>query len=722
MIARHRYRRTPVVPQMEEQDCGAACLASVLGAFGRPTPLPEASEACGISRDGASLAAVARAGGRYGLVATGRRIRRDDNSRALGLDAAPVPALVQLGAHFVVLEGLRGRWVRVNDPSLGRYAATPEEFWDDFNGVAVGFAPGPEFRRGGERWVFVRSLAARVRPYWPALLVAVGAAVLLAAPGILGALLLQHVYISDVLFGGNWSWAGPLALGTAGAGLVTLLSTWLQYLVTGRVVQAMAARGSGRFLWKLLRLPGEFFHRRALGGLVVRVQLNDALANMVAARGAAALAAITTALVYLGALIWLDPVLSPVPAVIAAGNVLALRTVARRQGARQHALQTAQAQRDAIAFAGVAAIETVKAEGSEDVFFRSWAGWQARTVSLNQSLASATQNLLAVPAVLGLAANGVVIVLAMRQIMAGSVSFWTIAAFLMLMSAFLLPVSSMVGLGADLVSARAQSAVLEDVERAEPDPYLQPVLSPGPDAGPLAGGLELHEVTFGYQRLAPPLLEAVSLRVEPGQWIAIVGHTGSGKSTLARLAAGVLRPWSGEVRLDGRPRDQVDRMTVSTSVGYVEQHLRLFDGTVRDNLTLWGPLPDDQLWAALRDAEAADLVRRRGGLDARIEEDARNLSGGERQRLELARALATDPSILILDEASSALDADTEARIVASLRRRGCSALVLAHRLSTVRGADRILVLDGGRIVEEGRHEDLVTAAGPYHRLVEDLT
>jgi ABC-type bacteriocin/lantibiotic exporter with double-glycine peptidase domain len=721
VTAGRRYRRTPVVPQMEEQDCGAACLASILGAFGRPTPLPELSEACGISRDGASPGAVARAAGRYGLVTTARRLRRDDSSPVLGLDAAPVPALVQLGAHFVVLEGLRGRWVRVNDPLLGRYAATPAEFWEDFNGVAVGFAPGPEFARGGERWVFARSLAARVRPYRPALLVAVGAAVLLAAPGILGALLLQHVYISDVLYGGNWSWAGPLALGTAGAGLVTLLSTWLQYLVTGRVVQAMAARGSGRFLWKLLRLPGAFFHRRALGGLVVRVQLNDALANLVAARGAAALASISTALVYLAALIWLDPVLSPIPAAIAACNVLALRMVARRQGARQHALQTAQARRDAIAFAGVAAIETLKAEGSEDIFFRSWAGWQARAISLNQSLASATQNLLAVPAVLSLAANGVVIVLALHQIIAGSVPFWTVAAFLMLMSAFLLPVSSMVGLGADLVSARAQSAMLEDVERAEPDPYLQPVLAPGPGTGPLTGDLALHEVTFGYQRFGPPLLDAVSLRVEPGQWLAIVGHTGSGKSTLARLAAGVLRPWSGEVRLDGRPRDQVDRMTVSTSVGYVEQHLRLFDGTVRDNLTLWGPVPDDQLWAALRDAEAAGLVRGRGGLDARIEEDARNLSGGERQRLELARALATDATILILDEATSALDADTEARIVANLRRRGCSCLILAHRLSTVRGADRVLVLDGGRIVEEGRHDDLVAAAGQYHRLVEDL-
>jgi ABC-type bacteriocin/lantibiotic exporter with double-glycine peptidase domain len=721
MIARHRYRRTPVVPQMEEQDCGAACLASILGSFGRSAPLSEVSEACGISRDGASPGAVARAGGRYGLVAAARRIRRDDGSRTLGLEAAPVPALVQLGAHFVVLEGLRGSWVRVNDPLLGRYAATPEEFWEDFKGVAVGFTPGPEFRPGGQRWAFARSLSARVGPYLPALLVAAGAAVLLAAPGMLGALLLQHVYISDVLYGGNWSWAWPLALGTAGAGLITLLGTWLQYLITGRVVQAMAARGSGRFLWKLLRLPGAFFHRRALGGLVVRVQLNDALANLIAARGAAALASVATSVVYLAALIWLDPLLSPVPAGIAVCNVLALRMVARRQGARQHALQTAQARRDAIAFAGVAAIETLKAEGSEDVFFRSWAGWQARTISLNQSLASATQNLLAVPAVLSLAANGVVIVLAMHQIIAGTVPFWTVAAFLMLMSAFLLPVSSMVGLGADLVSARAQSALLEDVERAEPDPYLRPVLSPGPDTEPLTGHLALHEITFGYQRFAPPLLDAVSLRVEPGQWLAIVGHTGSGKSTLARLAAGVLRPWSGEVRLDGRPRDEVDRMTVSTSVGYVEQHLRLFDGTVRDNLTLWGPVPDDQLWAALRDAEADDLVRGRGGLDAQIEEDARNLSGGERQRLELARALATDPTILILDEATSALDADTETRIVANLRRRGCSCLLLAHRLSTVRGADRVLVLDGGRIVEEGRHDDLVAAAGRYHRLVEDL-
>ena len=716
-----RRLRTPIVPQMEEQDCGAACLAVVLGAFGRRTTLHEASRACGVSRDGVSAAAVARAAGRYGLTARGRRIVRGTGP-LLGLEAVPVPSMVLLsGPHFAVYEGVRRGRVHVNDPSLGSYSASPETFWESFAGIAVGFAPGPDFERGGVRLPFLRALAARVRPYLPALLLGVLAGVVLTLPGIAASFLLR-AFLTSVTEGGNGSWALPLVLATSGAAAVVLFGTWLQQSVVNRALEAMSTRSSAVFLWRMLRLPGSFFHRRQLGGLVTRVQMNDGLAALLSSRAVGAAAAAAAAAVNLAALVWLSPTLSAIPVTVAVLDVLALRTATQRRGGMLHRLHAEQYKRDGVAFAGVSAIETIKAEGAEDSFFRSWSGWQARAMDTAQTMAAAVLTPLSLPTVLNTAASAAVVVGGTSLLIGGSMPTGTLLAFLLLLNGFLLPVAQLVGTASELTVARAQTALLEDVEHSEPDPYLTPVLAVPEDAAALRGGLELRGVSFGYDPNRPPTLSEVSLTVRPGEWVAVVGGSGSGKSTLARLAAGVLRPWSGEVLLDGRPREQVPRAVVTAQVAYVEQQLRLFEGSFRDNLTLWDPAADESaLLRALDDAEAADLVRRRGGLDGgAVEEGARNLSGGERQRLELARALALDPALLVLDEATSALDARTEALVNAHLRRRGSSCLILAHRLSTVRAADRVVVLDGGRIVQQGSPAELAGTAGPYRALLEE--
>ena len=717
-----RHLRTPVVPQMEEQDCGAACLAVVLGAFGRRVTLQEASRACGVSRDGVSAAAVARAAGRYGLVARGRRVVRSDEGRLLGLDRVPVPSMVLVtGPHFAVFEGVRRGRIHVNDPSLGSYSATPAEFWDSFAGIAVGFEPGPDFEPGGRRFPLLRALGARMRPFAGPLLLAVVLAVVLAVPGVAAAFLLR-AYLTSVTLGGDAAWAVPLTLTAAAVAGLVLLGTWLQQSVVNRILDAMASRASSGFLWRMLRLPGSFFHRRQLGGLVTRVQMNDGLATLLSHRAAGAAASAAGAAVHLSALCWLEPRLAAVPLTVAVLDVLALRTVDRRRGGLVHRLHAEQYKRDGVAFAGISAIETVKAEGAEDSFFRSWAGWQARAMETGQKVASAVVVPMSLPGALNSAGVAAVVVAGTSLLLGGSLSFGTMLAFLLLLNGFLLPVGQLVSTGSEFGIARAQNALLEDVETTEPDPYLRPVLDE--PAGPvrLTGELELRDVAFGYDPNRPAALSGISLRIRPGEWVAVVGASGSGKSTVARIAAGVLRPWSGEVLLDGRPRDDWHRGVVTGQVAYVEQQLRLFEGTVRDNLTLWNPAADeDALHRALDDAEAADLVRRRGGLDTgRIEEDARNLSGGERQRLELARALALDPALLVLDEATSALDAHTEAAVNANLRRRGTTCLVLAHRLSTIQAADRVVVLAGGRVVQQGTPAELAGVPGPYRTLLDD--
>ncbi|MFJ9519554.1 ATP-binding cassette domain-containing protein [Kitasatospora sp. NPDC101801] len=728
-----RHLRTPVVPQMEEQDCGAACLAVVLGAFGRRVTLQEASRACGVSRDGVSAAVVAKAAGRYGVIAKGRRVVRTEQ-KLLGLENLQVPSMVLVtGPHFAIYEGIKRGRVHINDPSLGSYSATPAEFWDTFSGIAVGFEPGPDFEAGGRRFPLLRALTARMRAFAGPLLLGVLLSVTLAVPGVAAAFLLR-AYLRSVVIGGSSSWAVPLALAAGAVAGTVLLGTWLQQTLVNRVLEAMAARASAGFLWRLLRLPGSFFHRRQLGGLVTRVQMNDGLAMLLSHRVAAASASAAAAAVHLAALVWLEPRLAAVPVVVAVLDLLALRVADRRRGGLVHRLHAEQYKRDGVAFAGVSAIETLKAEGAEDSFFRSWAGWQARAMETGQRVTTAVIVPLSLPGALNAAATATVVVAGASMLLGGSLSVGTLLAFLLLLNGFLSPVGQLVGAASEFTIARAQNALLEDVESTEPDPYLTPVLdAPGDDASGadglrtaprLSGELELRDVEFGYDPNRPPTLTGISLHIRPGEWVAVIGGSGSGKSTVARLAAGVLRPWSGQVLLDGRPRDDWHRAVVTGQVAYVEQQLRLFEGSVRENLTLWNPAADeDALRRALDDAEVAELVTRRGGLDAgRIDEDARNLSGGERQRLELARALALDPALLVLDEATSALDAHTEAAVNEHLRRRGTTCLVLAHRLSTIQAADRVVVLAGGRIVQQGAPAELAALPGPYRTLLAEKT
>ena len=718
-----RPLRTPVVPQMEDQDCGPACLTSVLRAFGRHVSLHEVRNTCGVSRDGATAAAVARAAAEYGLEAKARVVRVDRASGA-GCERIPVPALVVMsGAHFCVFEGVRRGRVLLNDPSLGRYRLGGREFAKRFGGIAVGFAPGPDFRRGGPRFEFARSLGRRARPYYGAVGYGIAAAVLVAVPGIAASLLLR-AFLGSVVGAGLHGWAMPICAGLAAAALGVMAGTWLQQWALTRALVAMAVDTSSSFLWRMMRLPGTFFHRRQLGGLVTRVQLNDGLAVLLTSRVASAVAGAVTGALYLAALVWLSPTLSIVAAGAAVLNAVAIRATSRHRTTRQHLLQVDQYRRDGVAFAGIAAIETLKAEGAEGSFFASWAGWQARAFNTAQSLVAGLQHLLLLPAALNTLATGLIVLIGSIEVLHGRIGLPTLLAVQLLLGGFLLPVSSLVGISSDLQVGRAQSTLLDDVLDAPVDDYLAPVLSvPAGSAAKLRGAVELREVSFGYDRNRPPVVAGLSLELEPGQRAAIVGASGSGKSTTARLVAGVLQPWSGQVLFDGLPREATPRAILSSSVAFVEQQVRLFDGTVRDNLTLWDPtLPDDRLWEALEDACLSDLVRQRGGLDARwVRDEARNLSGGERQRMELARALALDPAVLILDEATAALDTETELAVDRNVARRRCTCLVLAHRLSTVRDADVILVLDGGQVADRGTHDELAARPGPYRRLLEDL-
>lgn len=720
--ARSGRRRTPTVIQMEAAECGAASLGMILAYHGRFEPLEKLRLACGVSRDGSNAGNVARAARHFGLEARGFAMGPAE-LRAL---EAPFVVFWEFN-HFLVVEGhgRKGWWV--NDPASGPRLVSDQDFDASYTGVVLTFRPGPDFQPGGTGPSLLRSLARRARGLGGPLAVAAATGFALA---VLGLVLpsLTRVFVDEVLVGGHRSWTTPLLwiMGTAIAMLLAL--TALQQRTLYRLQAKLSLTSSSRFLSHLLRLSMDYFGQRFGGEVGARVAINDRVAQLLSGPLATNVLGALMAVLYLFVLAQLDVVLTAVVAALAAASLLVLAAVSRRRRDLAKRVLQEQGKLLGVTLNGLQIVETLKANGSEPAFFSRWSGQHARASNSGQELAAATQVLNAVPALLTTLNTAVVLGVGGLRVMQQQLTLGELVAFQALVAAFLLPVGTLVALGSQLQQVDGDLTRLDDVLENPVDPQWYgpevPALDAADAADPpkLSGHLELRGVTFGYSPLAEPLIKDLSLTVRPGGRVALVGASGSGKSTVAKLVAGLYRPWSGEILFDGRPRTARPREVLAASVASVDQEIFLFEGTFRENLTLWdGTVPDSDVVDAARDACVHDVVTARaGGYGGAVEEGGRNLSGGQRQRLEIARALHADPGLLVLDEATSALDPLTEKRIDDALRRRGCSCLIIAHRLSTIRDCDEIVVLERGRVVERGTHDELVLSGGAYSRLIQD--
>ena len=714
--ARRRVR-TPSVLQMEAVECGAAALAMVLAHHGRWVSLEELRAACGVSRDGSRAANVLRAARSYGLEAKGLRLDPLD----LGSVTLPAVAFWNFN-HFVVIDGTGPSGVHLEDPASGPRHVTWEEFDAAFTGVVMSFAPGPNFIPGGSRPSAVRGLARRLASGYPALALCVVAGLALLVPGLVVPAAVR-IFVDEYLGLGNSSWLWKLVALVGGAAAVTAALTWLQQVVLLRLSSKLSISMSTRFFEHVLRLPIGFFTQRYAGHVVNRVQYNDQIAMLLSSQLAAAVLAGFTALMYAALMFVYDWQLAALAIVLAGGNVGAIVWGRRAQIDANRRIVQEQGKVLATAVGGVANIEAMKATSEDSSLFDRWAGQQANLVTAQQELAPVNTVLGSVPSFIGSLSTTAVIGFGAWQVLHGQLSLGTLAAFQILVGGFNAPLGQLVGFGQTVQQAAASLIAIDDVLDHPADQELPQngrQRTPARLGPRLAGALELDDVTFGYSPLDPPLIEGLSLRLEPGQRVAVVGPTASGKSTLSRLAAGLERAWSGRILLDGVDRRQLPRPVLAASLALVDQDIHLFSGTVRDNLTLWDHTISEQAMVrAAVDAQIHDdIVKRPGGYDRVILEGGTDWSGGQRQRLEIARALVGDPSILVLDEATSALDPLVELLVDQHLRARGCTCLIVAHRLSTIRDCDEIVVLDGGRVVERGNHDDLVDRGGLYAELV----
>jgi len=711
-----RRVRTPTVVQMEAVECGAAALAIVLAYHGRVVPLEELRVACGVSRDGSNAANIVKAARSYGLLAKGY---------AKPVEALPALQLPLIAFwnfnHFVVVEGFGPGRVFLNDPAGGPRVASAEEFDEAYTGVVLVFEPGPEFVRGGRRPSLAGALLARLAGMWRGVVMAVLATLALAVPGLAVPVLLQ-LFVDEVLVAGGAGLVAPLLIGLALAAALRAGLTWLQQWLLLRLELRLALRDAGAFFRHVLGLPYAFFTQRYAGEVGARVAINDRVAALLSGELATAALNVVLVAAYVLLMLWYDPWLTLVALAAALLNVAALTLIARSRRDASRRLMTDRGKLLGATYGGLEMIETLKAGGAEGDFFARWAGLHAKVINAEQRLAVFTQVLAVAPPLVAALSTAAILTLGGLRVIDGALTIGMLVAFQSLAASMLEPVGRLVSLGGSLQELEAEIARLDDVARYPAEPLPPPSLSGEPPASArLEGRIELRNVTFGFSPAAPPLIEGLSLHVPPGARVALVGSSGSGKSTIARLVAGLYRPWSGEILLGGRPRDSLPRPLLARSVAMVDQEITLISGTVRENLTLWDEtIGDEALDAATHDAAIhAELMARPGGYEAELEEGGRDLSGGQRQRLELARALALEPSILVLDEATSALDPLTEQQIDAALRRRGCTCLIVAHRLSTVRDADEILVLDEGKVVQRGTHDELIRAGGLYAQLIQ---
>ena len=712
---RRRVHTRPIL-QMEAVECGAAALGIVLDYYGRRVPLEELRVACGISRDGSKAGSMVRAARHYGLEAQG--FRRETAE----ILAGPFPSIVFWNHnHFVVLEGVTKDRVYLNDPAVGRRHVSRQEFAAAFSGVILVLRPGASFERGGPPRRLLVPLLQRLRSYEPTLAFVGCTGLMLAVPAILvpGA---TRIFVDDVLIQRFDGWLGPLLIGLVVMFGLNAILTWVQQMTLRLLQRRLAVEQAALFMWQLLSLPMEFFSQRFAGDLANRVNANDRVGTLLTLDLMGAAVSCLTAAIVGVFMVFYSGVLAAIAVTGVAFSVLAVWLVNQPLRDTALRLQADQGKLFAASVSSLQSIETMKATASEDDFFSKWSGYHARAINSEQRLAIYQQIAGLVPSIVSSLTSMSVLGIGALLVVDGSISLGTLIGFQVLLGGFSRPIQGIVEVASKVQQASAELAHIDDVRHYRRDWRFRETPPLPPAANATGGHLVMENVSFGYSPLEAPLIDAFSLDLKPGQWVALVGESGSGKSTIGRLVSGLYETRAGSVRIDGLSLADWGRDRLAHVVASVDQDIHLFQRTLRDNVTMWDTtLPHAKLAAALDDAGLTDAVRRLPrNVDAWIDEGGSNLNSGQRQRIEIARALMQEPAVLVLDEATSALDAVRESEILQALRRRGMTCVVIAHRASTIRDCDEIVVLERGKVVERGSHAALLATEGAYARLLRE--
>ena len=710
--------KVPTVLQMEATECGAASLAMILAYYGRWLPLEFLRQECGVTRDGSNADNLLKAARRQGCVAKAFAGR----SEVLRKKEFPLILFWEFN-HFLVLEGFQGDTVFLNDPAMGRRTVPWDEFITSYTGVYMKITPDENFKPEGEPYSIVKTVAAKLREDKWALIFLMVLGLCMIIPG-LAVPVMSQIFIDDVFSLKHADWIVKLLIAMFGTMVMLGIMTAMRAAVLTYWQKKLTIADSSGFFWHVLRMPVTFFQQRYAADIASRIQFNESTAEVLSNQAATALLDLLVALFYLLLLFQYSVPLTLIGISISVVDIFVFLYMRRRQTDLIMRIQQDASKAYGVLMSGLMMVESIKANGSEGDLFAKWAGYAAKASVATQEMKLWTMKVKLLPLLLGGLNSALIMTVGGFSIMEGIMTAGIYTAFNNLIAKFHEPVQKLLSLGNVLQNTEMQMRRLDDVRRYKTDSLNYPDENQTVSftGNRLSGELTLKDVSFGYSPLDPPLIEHFDLHLEPGRWAAVVGSSGSGKSTLAKLVAGLYEEWSGEILFDGVKRREIPRPVIVNSLATVDQDVFQISGTVRQNISMFDKsVPSTDIVQAAQDACIHDdIIQLQGGYDAEVSEGGLNFSGGQRQRLEIARALAFNPSLLILDEATSAIDPMTEQKCLENIRRRGCTCLIVAHRLSTIREADEIIVLERGKVAERGTHRELMSHDGPYRRLIEE--
>lgn len=708
----------PTILQMEAVECGAASLAMIFAHYGLWLPLEIVRQECGVNRDGSKGICILKAARKRNCEAKGLRW---DAEKLRSKTKEDFPLIIHWEFnHFVVLEGFIDNVAYLNDPAMGRRKVDWEDFQTSYTGVAMRIKPTENFKKEGQPYNIVKAVAEKLLQDKWAMLFVIFIGIGMIFPG-LAAPVFNQIFLDDILSGNHTDWLSKLCIAMALSLILSGVMTFLRSVVLTKWQEKLTIADSSSFFWHLLRLPINFFQQRYAAEIASRIAFNESIAGVLSNQAATAILDFFIALFYLLLLLQYSVILTIIGVGFSLADLAVFLLMRRKLTDMNMKIQQDQGKEYGTAMNGLTMIETIKANGNEADFFSKWAGYKAKVLLSSQEIQMWSLVSSIIPTLAAGLNSAIIMTVGGFSIMEGVMTAGIFMAFQNLMGSFHEPFNKLISLGSTLQTTEMQMQRIEDVKRYKIDalnyPENQEILFQGDR---LSGDITFQDITFGYSPLEPPLIENFNLHVEPGRWVAVVGFSGSGKSTMAKVLSGLYEQWAGEMLFDGVNRKNIPHSVIVNSLSSVDQDIFLISGTIKENISLFDDsIRRSEIIQAAKDACIHDdIMRIPGGYDAQVAEGGVNFSGGQRQRLEIARALATNPSMVILDEATSALDPMTEQIVLENIRRRGCSCFIVAHRLSTIRDADEIIVLDRGKVVERGTHREMMQHDGPYRRLL----
>lgn len=714
-MKRKNALNVPVIMQMEALECGAACLDMILAYYGKWVPLEQIRADCGVSRDGSNAKNIIVAARNYGLDAKGYRYEVDTL-----LEGGSFPCIIHWEFdHFMVLKGAKGGFVYINDPARGSIKMPLKEFDEGFTGIALCFEPTEKFVKSGRRKSTLEFALGRLKGAGALVSFVVLSSIIAYIFNVIDPAF-HRFFMDRLLSGENKELLMPFVFILFALSLLHILISGITEIYSLKIDGKMAVLGSSSYIWKVLHLPMEFFSQRFAGDIIQRKETNATISKTLVEVFAPIALNAFMMFFYMFFMLRYSVGLTVVGLATLLINAVLGRIISQKRVNITRLSLRDQGKLASTTLSGVRMIETIKSSGSEVGFFKKWAGYQALVTHEKIEYSHINIRLGMVPELLSFLSNYLVLIIGVGLVMKGEFTLGMITGFQLYLTHFNEPAMKLIGAGQSIQEMRSNMERLDDVMNYPVDPAFFGKTEEIGEYSKLMGNIEIKNVTFGYSRLAEPVIRDFSLDIEAGSKIAIVGASGCGKSTLSKLLSGLYRPWSGEILFGGKRISEIDRNVFTGSVAVVDQDIIMFEDSIDQNIKLWdNSIEDFEVILAARDARIHDeIMERPEGYKAHVEEDGKNFSGGQRQRLEIARVLACDPSVIILDEATSALDSVTEKEVVESIKKRGITCIVIAHRLSTIRDCDKIVVLSDGEIVDTGTHEQLMERCEYYKDLV----